>query len=179
MKTINHNTQQKERTSVFAFALKMAFVLMFFGLPNNMGAQDIQQYVFSSGGNYSSSPDMSVSWTLGDSFISTVDLDDQIYTQGFQQSFIKIREIIKPEILAFNASVYPNPTSGILNIKIENARESYRLEIYDVVGKLLHSSTEIQSTREIDLSNYHAGQYIIRLSNQDQAKLSVFEIIKL
>lgn len=179
MKAMNHNTRSREFVFVLASALKIATLCLLLGLPNAGWSQDAQQYVFSSGGEYSQSPQMTVSWTLGDSFINTVELDDRIYTQGFQQSFLTIREIKKTEILAFDAKVYPNPTRGILNLKMNSTGEPYNVDIYDVLGKLVHSSTETRDLIEIDLSSYHAGQYFIRLSSEKQARLSVFEIIKL
>ncbi len=62
--------------------------------------------------------------------------------------------------------VYPNPTSGILNINFANAvNEEVSVEIYDVIGKLM-SQRSYNSSSELtmDISNYPEGMYIIKVS---------------
>ncbi len=154
------------------------FVLMFF-MSINGQAQGQQQYVFASQGNYTESGDMSVSWTIGDSFIKTAESSDGTLTQGFQQSFLKIKKIQNTEFASFNAQVFPNPTSGILNVRLEDKVKEYTMEILDVTGKLMHKSNEDQRLVEMDMSNYAAGQYFIRLFNSSEKTMSIFEIIKL
>ena len=154
------------------------FVFMIF-MSIDGQAQEQQQYVFASQGNYTESGDMSVSWTIGDSFITTVESSDGTLTQGFQQSFLKIKKVQNIELASFNAQVFPNPTSGILNVRLEDEVKEYTMEILDVTGKLMHKSNENQRLVEMDMTSYASGQYFIRLFNLNEKTMSIFEIIKL
>jgi len=146
---------------------------------NNIYAQDDAQYVFASQGNYSESNKMSLSWTLGDSYIKTLGMESMILTQGFQQPFLKIKKIDSARHESFNALVYPNPTAGLLTVENKDSSQPYQIEVYDAVGRLVQKLESNESKTLIDLSIQHAGQYFIRLTNAENSKLSLFEIIKL
>lgn len=62
-----------------------------------------------------------------------------------------------------NITVYPNPSDGIFNIESNNTVKS--LEIYDSFGKLTYSESgyKQQFGKEINLSNYGNGVYLIKL----------------
>lgn len=65
------------------------------------------------------------------------------------------------------ATLYPNPTSGVLNIDIsDNSAET--IAIFDLSGRELEL-IELNQTQDIqlDLSNYAAGVYIIKISGND------------
>lgn len=61
-------------------------------------------------------------------------------------------------------SLYPNPTSGILNIATEFIFETYA--IYDCFGKLIQNGNY---TLQIDLSNFENGLYLIQLASENQS----------
>lgn len=68
--------------------------------------------------------------------------------------------------------VYPNPTTGMLNISFNNMPESgvCRVEIYDALGRLvigrLQTSELVSAmgTISMDISSYPEGLYIVRIS---------------
>ena len=74
-----------------------------------------------------------------------------------------------------NLTIYPNPTTGIVNLQLDgNAATGNEIQVFDVYGKLLlvvetrcttspqiPSSTSLQ-TMQIDLSNYANGVYLIQ-----------------
>ena len=65
-----------------------------------------------------------------------------------------------------NISIYPNPTSGVIKIVINNKFDSdYTVEVYDNVGRLLQTLKKKRSVADfdIDLGKYPAGLYIIRI----------------
>ncbi|WP_066225436.1 T9SS type A sorting domain-containing protein [Formosa haliotis] len=76
-------------------------------------------------------------------------------------------ESLIPEKLDFEFSVYPNPTSDILNIKIAGLEHSSPVQIYDMSGKVLYNEV-IESDgslmkKTIDLSSYPKGFYMLTL----------------
>ena len=161
---------------LFVFVLTMSFCMT---AQNVVFGQKFNQYVFPVQGNYNESPGMTLSWTIGETFIETVYLEDQIFTQGFQQSFLEIREVPNPALASFDVQIFPNPTAGILNINIQNFGGFYHIEMLDITGKLLYKSKRSDANVELDLAAYASGQYFIRLTDPVHPKYSLFEIIKL
>ena len=62
----------------------------------------------------------------------------------------------------FDFQAYPNPTTGIIHLKSENL-DLNKVEVYDVYGKLIFSSS---SSGSIDLSSLESGQYILKLVSE-------------
>jgi hypothetical protein len=57
-------------------------------------------------------------------------------------------------------SLYPNPTSGILNIAIDTLE---RIELYDLSGKKLNEESTVS---QLDLTNFSKGVYFVKLFSQ-------------
>ena len=154
-------------------------LLILFGTPFLAHGQSLDQRVFAAQGDFDQSDEMSLSWTLGETFTETVFLNDRVLTQGFQQSYFKVKEVTLPQSEQLEAELYPNPTSGILNLKISNELEEYQVEIIDVGGQLIYRDDHHQLDTQLDLSRYSSGQYFIRISNANLQKFAVFDVIKL
>ncbi len=64
--------------------------------------------------------------------------------------------------------VYPNPTSGLLNISFENMQDvdGYDVEMYDALGRMV-SSIRVSGAADysMDISSYPEGLYIVRISS--------------
>lgn len=92
------------------------------------------------------------------------------------------KEIFSPQYIYCNRSMgfilYPNPTSGILNIefqkKIEELTEIY---LYDSSGKIIYENLFYGNSHKIDMTYYSNGEYIIIISNKEGS--IVKKIIKL
>jgi len=70
-----------------------------------------------------------------------------------------------------NVSIYPNPTSDIVNI--EGNYSQLKVVVYDILGKQVIKES---ITNSIDISQLEKGVYILQLS--DGAKLTTQRIIK-
>lgn len=75
----------------------------------------------------------------------------------------------------FDWSLYPNPTQGTLNIRLEgiSEQEASELVLYDLTGKEVwrKSLFLIESeAKELDLSSLSAGVYTLRLTNGSALK---------
>lgn len=72
------------------------------------------------------------------------------------------------DITADNNSieVYPNPTSGQLNITFNNINnEDVTVELFDVLGKLVSTKTFVGEINcAMDISNYAEGVYVLKVS---------------
>jgi hypothetical protein len=56
--------------------------------------------------------------------------------------------------------VFPNPSSGIVNIKSNELIEG--IEVFDFYGKTLYQLNSVSSEAQIDMSGFAAGNYILQ-----------------
>jgi PKD repeat protein len=73
---------------------------------------------------------------------------------------------IEEDVADSSVDVYPNPTTGLLNISFGNAdMSSYSVEIYDALGRLVSSEmVSASDNHSMDISAYPEGLYIVRIS---------------
>jgi hypothetical protein len=65
----------------------------------------------------------------------------------------------------YEFAVYPNPSPGIFSIEIAYETEAAQIQLYDIKGKLIDSTTIKNSSRRMDwdISRFPAGTYVLRL----------------
>ncbi len=73
-------------------------------------------------------------------------------------------------------AIYPNPSNGAFRIKTKNVNP-VDISIYNMQGALIYAEKDYSNSREIDISNHSAGQYIIQL-NQEGSIVTKSIIIK-
>ena len=82
--------------------------------------------------------------------------------------FGNINVAVQPAEAAIEASVYPNPTSGIVNVTAEGLQ---RIEAMDITGRtvatLKNSSNQTFKHSSIDLSAQPNGIYILRITTAE------------
>ncbi|MBI5219963.1 MAG: T9SS type A sorting domain-containing protein [Bacteroidia bacterium] len=141
--------------------------------------QSLAPEVISSSGNYFENGTVSLSWTLGEPVIETDSAGGHILTQGFQQSRydIVVVENIEENL---NISLYPNPTSQLLNLDWEiPGNAAVLIELIDMQGKKLidKSYMENKSKKQLNLSNYPAADYFVRISSGNKL-VKTFKVTK-
>lgn len=62
-------------------------------------------------------------------------------------------------------SIYPNPTSGLINLHLTNVESNARVEVYSVVGQQIKRNSISTQKMEIDLSDYGKGIYFVQIQN--------------
>jgi hypothetical protein len=149
----------------------------------SVGAQQIKQEVIASAGGFNKSTDntLSISWTLGETIIPTFTSQDGslILTHGFQQKLIitAVEENLGDPV---KVTIYPNPTSEMINIQFETATDKeISLFLLDAQGRLV--KTEVIETsvlnKTVNLQDLPAGVYYVRLT---KGKLvNVYKVVKL
>lgn len=77
-------------------------------------------------------------------------------------SEIKATDLYNSEMIVF---IYPNPSSGILNIEIINmpSEAKNELSIYDLKGTQLLIKKNFGTPLEVDISSFRDGVYIMRI----------------
>jgi Secretion system C-terminal sorting domain len=109
---------------------------------------------------------------------NTIDENGNIYFAG-GGSLLKIEKndsnttadlIENSRPLSFNATLFPNPTSGIVNIKIDTEPKRFDLSLYDSKGgKLLQKNVEGNQT-QWNLSALSSGIYNIKIEGTNIEK---------
>ena len=78
------------------------------------------------------------------------------------------------EDLISEISVYPNPSTGILNIDFET-NDSFSVEVTNIIGEIVLMK-ELESNASIDLSNFDKGTYLVKVSNSNLSKTEIIVI---
>jgi hypothetical protein len=96
------------------------------------------------------------------------DIPDGAITR-FDLPVITVLNIEEP-VAYDNFLLYPNPTTGIVNFKVENGFNN--LTVYDLMGKVVYLGTGTNETtfQSIDLSNLQSGIYIVTLTKGSNRK---------
>ncbi len=68
----------------------------------------------------------------------------------------------------FMASVYPNPTDGMINLNLSNLTEDATLLVHDMIGQtVFNANIPLGTTNEmVDLSFLNKGMYILEIRNK-------------
>ena len=77
-------------------------------------------------------------------------------------------------------AVYPNPTSGNINIKnIDFSNKSMFVKVYNMLGNQIINNYKLETeSANIDLSNYSSGLYFIEIADENNKILLTEKIIK-
>jgi len=72
--------------------------------------------------------------------------------------------------------IYPNPTTGILNLFFDK-QELQQIEIVNIAGEKVHSETVVARQYQVDINHLNAGIYFVNISN-DSDEIVVRKIVK-
>lgn len=147
------------------------------------GQIELSPTVIASAGNYSEAGGISLSWTLGEIAITTLEQGDLILTQGFQQSY-KIIDGIELDPIDWQIVAYPNPVTSELKIQFDVLEPTdFWVEIQDVTGRVLSQKQykEIHpgDIIPVSMSSYKYGVYFFRVYTPDRQQMRVISIRKI
>lgn len=146
---------------------------------NQLQGQTIARQVIGITGGSSNTSFGSVSWTVGQTAVKHVKSSDQKYsiTQGFQQPNIKVlptHTFANPLV-----DIAPNPVIDILNVKVLNPQaERTTYTLVDQLGRTLLNGNLKSWSNELNLSNYPAGTYFLKVHQLDQKKIQTYKVVK-
>jgi len=102
-----------------------------------------------------------------------------LISRGVQHAFQTVStQIDDPETSTFNLSVYPNPTSNILNVSSNKKfGEELFAEIYSETGSMLSRKQINTQESTISLSQFANGIYLLVLVEKEKT-IQSFKIIK-
>ena len=141
-----------------------------------LGSLHAQNNTVSAGGD-ATGTNGSSNYSVGQLLNNTNTGTNGSVTEGVQQPFnISILTSLNEFNQGIELSIYPNPTTNILNLEVkENKNLSFQL--YDIQGTLLNADKVRNSITNISMENLSIGTYLLKLSNKNQV-IQTFEIIK-
>jgi hypothetical protein len=138
-----------------------------------------QEVVSTQGDSYSNAS-ANIDFTIGEVIINTVTDGSHDLTQGFHQTnwnFLGVEDFA-PD---YEASIFPNPTSDVLNIKTSSF-ENVTYTLYDAQGKLVLQSILAAEVTPIQVSHLAPGSYSLQLTFEEgkksASKSKTFKLIK-
>lgn len=63
--------------------------------------------------------------------------------------------------------IYPNPSNGIVNLKVEGFNSEVNLTIVDAIGRVVVASRSVESNSKVDLSQFETGIYTFIFSTDN------------
>ena len=163
----------------------MKKLLLILSMPTLLFGQSIERDVIGSAGGTLVTNDITISYTVGETFVSYSKFGNMIMTEGFQQGDQNIISGLvetKEGPRMINLLAYPNPTTGdvTLNISGDNIREYFTLAIFSGGGKLLYMDrcTIDDKDIHIDMGSYAPGVYIVGVVYGDNEKVILIDKIE-
>jgi hypothetical protein len=138
-----------------------------------------QEVVSTQGDSYSNA-NGSIYFTVGEAIINTGTDGSNDLTQGFHQTnwnFLGVED----NAPNYEASVFPNPTADVLNIKTSTF-ENVTYTLYDAQGKLVLQSTLDGEVTPVKVNHLTPGAYSLQLTfeegSKSNSKSKTFKLIK-
>lgn len=139
-------------------------------------SQSLEPEVLSSSGDYFTSTNIKLNWTLGEMVTETFIAGSNILTQGFQQPnylYTAVDETAENKEI----SIYPNPFSDVVTINTGNYT-GVNVNVYDLQGKNLIENNINKSNLQLDFSAFAPGIYFIKIYNSEKI-LKTFKVQKI
>lgn len=149
-------------------------VLAFLAFRPPSFAQNIQNQVVASSGDRMEQGGTTLDFTVGETVVDFYDQGNTLH-QGFHQVYnnVIITSVETPSWAA-DIKVYPNPTSGQLNIDLPVNISPSRYQVVDISGKEVFKTNSIDNS--IDLSPLSQGTYFLRIFGEKD--FATYQIIK-
>ena len=156
-------------------------IILLFLLLNSVYAQNEiinSPFLIASSGDTWMQDNYILCFSVGELVIDTKIQDGIILTQGFHQEENYQITAINETLNNYVINMYPNPTSGILNIQSNEAIYA-DIEIKDIRGGIIKSisKTLLHNNYNIDLSSFSSGVYFLEVLFSSSKK-QVYKIQK-
>jgi Secretion system C-terminal sorting domain len=156
--------------------LKLSTILL---LSLGLTGLQAQEVIPATGGNVSGSGG-SVSYSVGQIVYTTNTGTNGSVAQGVQQPFeiSVVTGIEEAKGITLKCSVFPNPSTDLLTLKVDNyEKENLLYQLYDNNGRLLENKTIESNETSIVMSNFAPSIYFLKVTDNNK-KLKIFKIIK-
>ncbi len=136
------------------------------------------QEVVSTAGETNTAGNLEVSWTVGEPVISTFSTDNSVLTQGFHQTKLIITAISDIVDSNIKIKVYPNPTEEFVVVQFNEIIQNSSFLLLNMNGSELESGMMDAVQKQINLSGYASGTYLLHILKNNGERLQTFKIQK-
>ncbi|MDQ3045915.1 MAG: T9SS type A sorting domain-containing protein [Bacteroidota bacterium] len=121
----------------------------------------------------------SASYSVGQVSYTSIENAAGSVNQGVQQPYqIVVTGVNTTANIEVLMSVYPNPSTSFITIKVEDKDlANLTFQLFDVQGKLLISEKITQTETAVQMADFAKGNYFLKVVN-NKAELKSFKIIK-
>jgi len=162
------------------FELKNSIILIIiFSIILGLTEAEAQKATAVAGGDVKGSGG-SISYSLGQVVYTTNTATNGSVAQGVQHTYeISVETSIeKVKGIILQCTIFPNPTTDFITLKIENLKiEDLMYQLYDVNGKVLENKKVEENETKIVMCNLVPAIYFLRVSQKNE-EIKVFKIIK-
>jgi hypothetical protein len=135
------------------------------------------QKIATTAGNEATGIGGTASYTVGQVVYTTGTGTNGSVEQGVQQPFeISTTLGVNETTINLELSVYPNPTTDFLTLKVEKL-ENLHYQLIDMQGKLIESKTVRSNSFNISLENQPTATYFLKVTKNNQL-IKTFKVIK-
>ena len=121
---------------------------------------------------------MTISYTVGEAVVSTIENANIRLNQGFHQARYVVTAT-KETFPAGTVTVSPNPTSSVLQVQLVGVDlKNITITLSDVLGRILITSKVTNTTWQTDLSDLATGYYLLTVEDTKAQKSNSFKIFK-
>ncbi len=152
--------------------LFMAGLLLFAAMPLH------SQEVIASSGDYFENSSGSLSFTLGEIATETLENDQMVLNQGFQQSGLTITKVSEAEKSPVQLDVYPNPASSYVILSLsEEPGKDWLFRVVASSGKIMIQKKIDDRKITVQLESCPPGIYLLQISDGNSMTHS-YKIVK-
>lgn len=139
------------------------------GFAGSLYSQKLDRFVVATAGNTASNANLTLSYTIGETVVTTAGNSSLTLTQGFQQPddiLVGVPELPSPGL---SYTLYPNPAQHtVLLQRIGHSHKEVHIAVYNTVGQLTHQSewhagSSPGATCAIQVDHWAAGTYWVVL----------------
>ena len=152
--------------------MKYPLTFIILTLTLSMYGQSLDREVIGSTGGVFNFSTGSISSTVGETIIATIENNSFSVAQGYQQSINHNVAIRKIQVE--NLKIWPNPTLSMLHFELPNTVSTFNYEVYDNMGKVVLFGTNAE--RSLDVSKIAPAAYFIKIKYG--SKISIGSFIK-
>ncbi len=142
----------------------------------SVNAQTASPELVSSAGESFNNTSYQLDWSIGEGITATHSAGDYVITQGLHQGSYVITSV-EDLALDINISVYPNPTTDLINLTSFQNLTGLAVIVTNINGKILQQTEVINKVEQLNFSNYENGIYFLTVKQKNQL-IKSFKIIK-
>ena len=158
--------------------MRLFFFSLLFYLSFDFSSQTIENITFSSAASNDNSFQPVMGTPYGASLSGaggSLEVSASYGESNFEESSLSAEELS----IQRNIRVFPNPSKHTLNLDLNYlTKGEYNLYLVDLNGKYIYNEKTEQKNIQIDMRNYSAGSYVLKVQTKGTNQVDTYQIIK-